>query len=37
MEAPQSEGFADQDTPIIDSVQFLESKMAGSKPVSSRR
>jgi hypothetical protein len=36
MEAPQSERFADQDTPIIDSVLFLESKVAGSK-VSSRR
>jgi hypothetical protein len=37
MEAPQSERFADQDTPIIDSVQFIEPKVAGSKPVSSRR
>jgi hypothetical protein len=37
MEAPQSERFADQDAPIIDSVQFIEPKVAGSKPVSSRR
>ena len=37
MEAPQSERFADQDTPIIDSVQFMEPKVAGSKQTSSRR
>jgi hypothetical protein len=37
MEAPQSDRFADQDTPIIDSVQFVEPKVAGSKPSSRRR